>query len=78
MILKLCYEPENMTNKQTNEWLDEQVDKPEAICPPTFFKVGGTTRNVFQMCPDNTDAPAQEPSSPWNKHFSKNEVEKGP
>ena len=30
------------------------------------------------MCQYDTDAPAQGPSSPGNKHFAKNEVEKGP
>ena len=32
----------------------------------------------LEMCQYDTDAPGQGPSSPRNKHFAKNEVEKGP
>ena len=31
----------------------------------------------LEICQDYTDAPTQGPSSPGNKHFAKNEVEKG-
>ena len=27
--------------RKRDEQTNEQTDKPEAICPPTFFKVGG-------------------------------------
>ena len=30
----------------------------------------------LEMCQYDTDAPAQGPSSPENKHFAKNEIEK--
>ena len=35
-------------------------------------------KTKLEMCQYDTDAPAQGPSSPRNKHFAKNEVEKGP
>ena len=31
-----------------------------------------------KMCQCDTDAPAQQPSSTWNKHFARTEIEKRP
>ena len=41
MVLNLCYAPESVMNEQMNERTNKQTSQPEAICPPTFFKVGG-------------------------------------
>ena len=43
------------------------------LAPKPYFSL-----KILEMCQYDTDSPVQEPSSPWNKHFAKNEVEKGP
>ena len=40
-IVMLCTTKRDKQTNVINERMDERTDKPEAICPLTFFKVGG-------------------------------------
>ena len=38
-----------VTNRQTKERTNEQMDKPKAICPTNFFEIGGITSPFYYL-----------------------------
>ena len=48
-------------NGRTHTQTDRQTDKPKAICPSNFFKVGGIKKQLYLMSSSPVSSPKKKP-----------------